>query len=98
MSASSHRLVLKGRQKNSPRIGGLFFISGGEDGNRTRLNGFTGRCAINEIKMFHQHPNFRLFWLNFSQKLPTLYRYDLAQQYKFPNKIFTLLTILLQAV
>jgi hypothetical protein len=31
-------------QKNSPREGGLFLCSGGEDGNRTRLNGFAGRC------------------------------------------------------
>jgi len=37
-------------QKNSPRIGGLFLYAGGEDGNRTRLNGFAGRLVRTKIK------------------------------------------------
>lgn len=36
--------LAKAAQKNSPLESGLFFSSGGEDGNRTRLNGFAGRC------------------------------------------------------
>jgi hypothetical protein len=64
-----------------------YFLSGGEDGNRTRLNGFAGRSLSNGIKHLQKHRFFRHFWPYFQQKLSPRQHFDLAQQDIFKYKI-----------
>ena len=63
---------------------GYFFDSGGEDGNRTRLNGFAGR--IDELKINGLHQNL-LFHLPSPVEMTFLQRFYLARQCKLSDNI-----------